>query len=337
MWAVKESPTFRIAVIGVGHWHAPRYIATLNQLGEKIVAVWDTDSTIASKVAGELGVPTEPDLGDLLKATHPDVIVGMGIHSIMPGLIAAMLETPAALVLEKPLGIHAADVEPLAEKIERQGRFAAVAFVNRYTPIWSRIQAMAESGRLGRPSYAYFRIISGSPARYVRDGNNWMLEPELSGGGCLINLGIHALDAFRLFAREPVSVHSSQFGYLVHQESIEDYACALLRSQSGIVGSIEAGYFYPAMAGVDQEWRLVTGNAYLIQKPEGLVIKTMDDNKIEHVPVMSSVDAYHLFLADSLRRLRQGKEPVATFRDGLEALRLVETIYRTAERIRGAG
>lgn len=335
-WAQMREPyPLSVVVVGIGHWHAPRYLTSLRVLGEKIIAVWDTDLAIAQQVASELGVSTGRDLGDLLVSTRPDVIIGMGIHSTMPSCLAMMLEAPAALILEKPLGVRAADVAPLVERAEREGRFAAVAFVNRYTPIWSKLATLHASSRLGRPCYAHFRIISGSPARYVRDGASWMLDPAQSGGGCLINLGTHALDAFRQFVGERVSVVAGQLGHLVHKARIEDYALAILRSDSGILGSVESGYCYAAMAGSDQEWRLVTSNAYLVQRADGLSVQTMDDRRTEQLPVISSADAYHLFLADSLKRIRLGKEPVATLRDGLEVLELVEKIYQVAERTSG--
>jgi|GEM_PF-1374231 len=323
---------FRVAIVGVGHWHARRYIASVVRLEQRIVAVWDDNPSVASRVALETGASTNCDLRDLLAATRPDVIVGLGVHSQMPSLLALMLETPAALILEKPLGISVADVSPLVERVEHQGRFAAVAFINRYTPIWSKVIALASANRLGRRCYAHFRIINGSPARYQRDGSDWVLDPVQSGGGSLINLGTHTLDAFLQFCGESVSVTSAQLGYRTHDLAVEDYSLATLRSVGGTIGCVESGYCFAAMSGGEQEWRLVTSNAYLVQRPDGLVVHTLDDGQTERLPGMSSADAYHTFVSDSLARLRLGLPPIATLRDGLQVLELVNAIYRAAER-----
>jgi predicted dehydrogenase len=323
---------WRVAFVGVGHWHAPRYLESLNQLGEQIVAVWDPDSAVAEHSASTLGAATERDLGNLLARVRPDVIVGMGVHAQMPALIATMLQTPAALILEKPLGIHARDLAPLVAQVEREKRFAAVAFVNRYTTIWDKWAELARMNRLGKPCYAHFRVINGSPQRYVRDQVGWVLDARQAGGGSLINLGTHTLDAFRRFAGEPVSVVSAQLGYRAHHQAVEDFSLAVLQSASGVFGSVESGYCYAGMSGGDQEWRLVTSNAYLRQDAKQCVIKTLDDDKVEIVPTISADEAYHLFITDSLQRLRHAQPPAATLRDGLHVLELIDEIYQRAGR-----
>ena len=294
--------------------------------------MWDTDPLVAERVAAQHRAHTQRDLGALFDATRPDVIVGMGEHVRMPEWLDQMLRVPAALILEKPLGLHARDLAPLVDRVERDGRFAAVAFVNRCTPIWRRWAELARTGRLGQPCYAHFRVINGSPARYPRDGVGWVLDPRRSGGGSLINLGTHTLDAFRQFAGEEVSVVSARLGYRAHAAPVEDYALAILQSAHGVFGSVESGYCYAGMNGGDQEWRLVTTNAYLVQRPDGLTVKTLDDDKLETLPAFSAADAYRAFIADSLRRLRDGDPPIATLRDALHVLELTDEIYRIAGR-----
>jgi predicted dehydrogenase len=324
----------RVAVVGVGHWHAARYLDSLRDLGESVVGVWDTDRGVADRIAAAIGAVTRPDVSDVLRMTRPDVIIGMGEHAAMPALVAAMLETPAALILEKPLGTRPSDVAPLVERVERDGRFAAVAFATRYFPIWQKVDDLARAGRLGRPCYAHFRTLNGPPQRYAHDGSAWMLDPARSGGGSLINLAIHGIDAFRQFAGDPVSVVAAQIGYLAHGAPVEDYALVVLRSTGGVIGTIESGYCYAAMSGGDQEWRLITGNAYLRQRPDGVTVQTLDDGRETREPGTPADAGYQRFVADSLQRFRTGAPPIATMRDALRALELVEEIYRVAGRHR---
>jgi predicted dehydrogenase len=323
-------PALRVAVVGAGHWHAARYFESLRRLGERVVAVWDPDPDAAARAAEATGAATGTALEDVLRRAKPDVIVGMGVHADMPALVSAMLDTHAALVLEKPLGTRASALAPLVERVEQDGRFAAVAFVNRYTPMWKVADELAGAGRLGRLCYAHFRILNGPPERYVRDGVGWMLDAARSGGGSLINLGTHALDAFRRLAGGAVSVAAAQAGYLAHGGPLEDYTVAVLRSADGVLGTVESGYCYASMTGGDQEWRVITSNAYLRQRPEGITVRTLDDGREDHLPGMSPDVAYHTFIVDSLRRLREGAAPIATMRDALGVLELVDEIYRLA-------
>jgi predicted dehydrogenase len=334
---MSNTTPLRVAFVGVGLWLAPRYLESLKQLGEQVITVWDPDFAVAEWFATTLNARTQRDLGELLVATHPDVIVGMGVHAQMPELLETMLQVPAALILEKPLGIHARDLAPLVARVEKEQRFVTVAFVNRYTTIWHKWTALAKANRLGKPCYAHFRVINGSPQRYVRDGVQWVLDARQSGGGSLINLGTHTLDAFRRFTGEEVSVVSAQLGYRAHNRSVEDFSLAVLKSASGVIGSVESGYCYAGMSGGDQEWRLVTSNAYLIQDANTCIVKTLDGDKLETMPTISADEAYHSFIVDSLDRIRRGEMPTITLRDGLRVLELIEEIYRLAGRQDDAG
>lgn len=317
----------RVAVAGVGHWHAHRYLTSVTRLGEDLVAVWDENESTAQWVAGQFGAATGPDLMQLLADQSPDVVIAMAEHAQMPELLAMLLTTSAALIMEKPLGIRSSDLAPLVLEAEHTQRFAAVAFINRYTPFWKVQRELRDAGRLGDLCHASLRLINGSPERYRRDGVNWMLEPERSGGGCLINLGTHLLDAFLQLADGEVVVDSAQLGHAVHKLPVEDHALALLRSSSGLTGLIETGYCYAGLSGGDVEWRLITRNAYITQRPDGVSVQTLDDGQSTHVPGLSSADAYHLFVKDTLDAFREGRPPIATLRDGLGVLNLVDSIY----------
>lgn len=317
----------RVMVVGVGHWHARRYLETVISIGERLVAVWDADDVVAQAVASEFATISRPDLLHLIASQSPDVIIAMAEHAHMPALLEILLTTPAALILEKPLGIDPADLSPLVVEAERKNRFAAVTFINRFTPFWGVQRELAEAGRLGNVCYASLRLINGSPQRYVNQGVDWMLDPARAGGGCLINLGTHLLDAFLQIAGGEVSVDAVQLGYAAYGLPVEDHALAMLRGSEGVTGHIETGYCYAGLSGGDMEWRLITSNAYLCQRPEGLIVQTLDDGLQVHRPVPSSAQTYHHFIVDTLDAIRQGRPPVADLHDGLRVLELVQSIY----------
>ena len=74
------------------------------------------------------------------------------------------------------------------------GRFVAVPLPNRLGPAMVECARLRDAGRLGRIGHAHFRLVNGPPERYRVDGVAWMLDPALSGGGALRNLGIHGVD-----------------------------------------------------------------------------------------------------------------------------------------------
>jgi predicted dehydrogenase len=322
----------RIAVVGVSHWHAPRYLEGLRALGEEIVGVSDPDPAVAGRVAAEVGAPGDDDGLALVERTRPDVVVAMATHAAMPAQTAALLALGPGLILEKPLGRNAAEVEPLVETARRAGRFAAVAFINRQARFWRELDRLAADGRLGPVVHAHFRVVNGSPARYRRDGVAWMLDPAVSGGGALRNLGIHAADALcRLAGDEPLSVAGAAVSRRAHGEAVEEFAAGVVTTAAGFVGTLEAGYTYATMAaGGDAESRVMAANATLIARDGRLLVRTLDDGDEQIHAEESSGVLYDAFLADSLARFRRDAPPVATIEDCWRAMRLLDAIYAAA-------
>jgi len=329
----------RVTVAGVAHWHASRHIQALLEADASIVGVSDGQLAVAERVAGELGCPVYPDYRAMIEGCNPDFALAMGQPNETGEIARYLMEVGLPFAVEKPLGVNAAHVAPLAELERCQGAFAAVALVARYSPLWDKLAELRSQDRLGILSHAHFRLINGPPGRYVRDGVGWMLDPTVAGGGPLMNLGIHCVDAFIHLVAEPVEVISAQVSYQMHGQAIEDFCTAILRSESGIIGTIEAGYTYASMgaggrSSGDREWRIAAGNAYLKENGRYLHVITLDGQE-ETLPCPPSSDYYMRFSADTLDCLRQGRSPVATIADCTRAVQIIDQIYEKAGVDRG--
>lgn len=99
------------------------------------------------------------------------------------------LDRGVHVLLEKPLGHSLASAERVAASADRSDATCMVGFNNRFaTPTRHTIEAI-ESGELGRVTHV--------EANYLRAGgapDGWFTNPEISGGGALIDLGVHAID-----------------------------------------------------------------------------------------------------------------------------------------------
>src|SRR4029077_12267118 len=83
-------------------------------------------------------------------------------------------------------------------------------------------------------------------------GSAWMLSKAETGGGALINLGIHGFDLCRYLTREEPTVVSGVTRHAIRKLEIEDYAHVTLRTPSGVIFLNEASYTFPG-TGSDQE------------------------------------------------------------------------------------
>lgn len=319
----------RVALAGVGHWHARMHLEAARSAGADVIAAWDPDPTVAAGFAAEAGVLSLPTVAALI-AAKPDLTVVMGRPDQVPDLALACIEAGLPIVLEKPAAVSTAALEPLAEAA--RGLFVAVPLPNRCGPIWAEIEALKAAGRLGPVSHAQFRIVNGPPERYRLDGVPWVLDPAIGGGGALRNLGIHGIDAaLDLAGGADLTVVSAAVDRRLHGEAVEEYAIVTLRAPDGMIATVEAGYTYASMApGGDFEWRVSARNAHLIDRGDACRVATLDDGQVRDLAPIPPADRYKAFMADTLDRLARGAPPPVGIGDYLQAMRLIDRAYTEA-------
>lgn len=320
----------RVALAGVGHWHAPMHLDAVRAAGAGIAGVWDPDPAVAARVAAATDTAAVPELAALLVA-KPDLVVVMGHPLQVPDIARACLAAGLPMVLEKPA---ACSTEALAAIAPGPGRFVAVPFANRCSPLWAEFRRLRDAGRLGALAHAHFRVVNGPPARYRSDGVPWLLDPAVGGGGALRNLGLHGIDAaLDLLGDTTLAIIGAAQRSATHGEAVEDYAVATLGSPGGPVVTVEAGYTYASMAaGGDFEWRLAAANATFIDRGDACSVATLDDGACRALDPLPAGARYRAFMESTLACLRRGTAPLAGFDDYLRAMRLVDGIYREAAR-----
>jgi predicted dehydrogenase len=272
--------TIRVAAIEVSHWHALHDAAYLRHLvampDVQLVGIPHSDPALVARRAAEVGrPPTFTDHRQMLAATHPDFVLALGRHRQMAGIAHDLLDQGYPFLMEKPMGINAAEVAAVADKAARLKRFVAVPLAQRYQPFATRARELLAAGRFGPLSHMYVRINRPGPARYPGWDCPWMLDPAEAGGGCLRNLGSHGFDMFLYLTGEETQVTGAQISRRAHGQRVEDYASVLLRSTGGILGTIEVGNGFPR-DGTDGEWKLAGRDAILTMKDGVLKLATAE-------------------------------------------------------------
>jgi predicted dehydrogenase len=322
----------RVAAIGVGHWHSlfdAAYLRTLVRMPEaKLVAVHDPDAALAARRAAELGdPPVFDDYRDMLARTRPDFVIVLGRHCDMAAAAHCLLDEGYPFLVEKPAGVDAAEVHALARKAAAKHAFAAVPLFQRFQPFVAHARRMLAEGAFGPVSHFYFRSNRPTSARYVAWGAPWMLDPAAAGGGCLRNVGLHGIDAFLHVTGEEAHVTGVQLSARALEQPVEDCATVLLRTASGILGTIEVGNTFPGKGG-DAEWKLGGRDALLVQRGAGLHCITAGEEQKLAADLPEPLPAFAL--RDALRRWCRGEAPAAGIEDCHRAMRLVDDAYRLA-------
>ena len=138
---------------------------------------------------------------------------------------AAALERGFAVFCQKPLGRNAAETARVVGAAREADRLLGVDLSYRSTAAACAVRELVRSGALG----AVFAADLTFHNAYGPD-KPWFYDPELSGGGCLVDLGIHLVD-LALWTLSWPRVEAARAW--VHGEPVEDYAVAELELASG--------------------------------------------------------------------------------------------------------
>jgi predicted dehydrogenase len=155
------------------------------------------------------------------------------------------LEAGAAVFCQKPLGRNAAEARAVVEAARKADRLLAVDFSYRFTEGMRRIRALIGEGALGRV-YAVDLVFHNA---YGPD-KAWFYDPALSGGGCVMDLGVHLVD-LALWALDfpgvgRVSSTLLAGGAPLTPGKVEDYAVAQIELAGGASVRLACSWRLPA-------------------------------------------------------------------------------------------
>jgi predicted dehydrogenase len=172
-------------------------------LGEDtLLGCYDVLPDAARRLAADKGCEAFPTLDDLLM-TKPDVVIVAVVHSQLAALAEVALHRGAHVLVEKPAGSCSQDVERIRLAALSTGKMVKVGFNHRFHPGISRAVGEARSGAYGDVMFARARYGHGGRLGYERE---WRANPQISGGGEIVDQGMHLLDLFYwIFGALPLS------------------------------------------------------------------------------------------------------------------------------------
>jgi predicted dehydrogenase len=237
----------RLGFVGLGWIGAARMRALAESGAAEIVAVMDSVAETALAAAAYApGAMIVPDLERLL-AVRPDGVVIATPTALHAGQAIACLDSGAAVFCQKPLGRSAAETAQVIAAARRSDRLLGVDMCYRFARSIVKIKQLADAGAIGE-IFACDLVFHNA---YGPD-KAWYYDRRLSGGGCVIDLGIHLIDLALWFLHDaPLrAVSSRRFarGRLLEggDPALEDYALARLDFAGGATASIACSWNLPA-------------------------------------------------------------------------------------------
>lgn len=213
----------RLGFLGLGWIGRNRMEAMLATGQAQAVAICDPNDEMAQQalelVSGALRVGS---LGDLL-GCEPDGVVIATPSALHDEQCVRAFEAGAAVFCQKPLGRTAAEVEAVLDAGRGADRLLGVDLSYRHMAAMEAIRDQVRAGKLGQMFAADLTFHNAYGPQ-----SSWFWNPELSGGGCLIDLGVHLVDlALWLFGFPEVTGARATLlrdARAVSADDVEDYA-----------------------------------------------------------------------------------------------------------------
>ncbi|QEW03739.1 Gfo/Idh/MocA family protein [Microbacterium lushaniae] len=254
------SAPLRVAVVGLG-WAGQQHIAAYAANPDvDLVAIAGLEDAPRAELAEKFGIPVAvADWQELFSSTPLDA-VSVAVPTFLHAPIAiAALQRGIHVLSEKPIARSAAEAAEMVSAARTAGRVLQVAFNHRQRGDVRALAAEVASGALGRIYHvrASWLRRSGIPAL-----GSWFTSRELAGGGPLVDIGVHMIDAVLDLMGEPrvlsaSAVTHAEFGprglggpdaatggkqFTGSAFDVEDFATVLLRLEGGASVALDTSW-----------------------------------------------------------------------------------------------
>lgn len=249
----------RVGIVGVGNIAQSHIDAYQKDPHAEVYALCDINEERLKKNGEKHGITRlYTDVKEMVKLEELDAVSICTWNCAHAPCAIAALNAGKHVLCEKPMAMNAAQAEEMKAAAERAGKLLMIGFVRRYGNDMRILKEFIDSNALGDIYYA--------KATYLRRNGNpggWFCDKARSGGGPLIDLGVHVIDFVRyaMGNPKPVSVYAvtaeklgnranlkTEPPYLASDHvkgekcDVEDLACGMIRFDNGAVLNVETSF-----------------------------------------------------------------------------------------------
>ena len=332
-------------IIGAGGIAKRRIIPAIkNEKNSIITGIMNRSNP--GKIAKEFGVSFyTSDLDEILSREDIDAVyIATPVYLHKEEVIKAA-ERGKHILCEKPLALTYNDAKAMLDAVKLNGVKFQVGFMMHYHGAHREINRIIKEKKIGTPVYARAQLTCWYPPLK----NAWRQNPELGGGGALIDMAPHLYDLLEMFFG-PVKRILSLTGRVVQAYQVEDSATTLIEFVSGVHATVDTFFNIPDEAArtrleiYGSKGAILTegtlgqdpgGKAEIYEKATDTGYEPMQNKDIENVFKRLPYKQVDIFLAEvkafvnALIEKREITENTGT--DGVHSMKLIDAAYRSAK------
>jgi predicted dehydrogenase len=329
----------KIAVIGVFNIGKNHVKSWANTPGAELVSIADLNPQLCEKVKAEFSIgESYLDYKELLKQSDAEIIsvcLPTGLHE---QVVTDCLRSGRHVLCEKPPATSALEAERMHECSLQTGKQLGYTLQRRFSAEVEAARRAIADRRIG--DVLYGRTIWVRHAPLTLRESQWRFD-QRTGGGSLLDLGIHLLDAawYAMGFPQPVSVsgttsssqvpeYCQRMGMPIPDKMADDSAAAWIRFADGQVLTLESSYGMWTLD--DQEWRCDlhgTDGAVRMYPGPAEIINRDGRRVLEEPEIMKA----HLGVThDFLQAVENNRRPCADGEQGIMLHKMLDAIIQSA-------
>ena len=339
----------KVGIIGTGgisHNHMAGYRTIADKCD--VVAACDIDENKLNAYCDRYGIESRyTDYNVMMQAEKLDCVSVCTWNSAHKGATIAALRGGANVLCEKPMAMNAAEALEMQRVAEETGKLLQVGFVRRFGNDAACLKNFIDAGVFGDIYYA--------KATYLRRNGcpgGWFGDKERSGGGPLIDLGVHVIDLVRYLGGSPraVSAFGSTYDNLgpnragggsatwyaggFDKYSVEDFTTALVKFDNGLTLLVEASFNLNIKKDIGNIELFGTKAGCRID-PEVEIYTQLADRFVDVQPYGSTALSFNGLFENEIKGFINAVLGIGPCRapaeDGVELMRIIDAIYLSAK------
>jgi predicted dehydrogenase len=196
--SVPDAKRLRFAIIGCGLIGRKRMLAMRNQV--EIAYTCDLDGARAADLAKLTpGCRALTDYREALADSTLDAVVVATLNAALAPIAHDAIKAGKHVLVEKPGALNATQLRTLSAAAAKTGALVRIGYNHRFHPALQQARRWIDEGVLGPLLFLRCRYGHGGRKGYDRE---WRADPKLSGGGELIDQGVHVIDLAGWFLGE---------------------------------------------------------------------------------------------------------------------------------------
>ena len=342
----------QIGVIGIGSISASHLNAYKNNKNANVYAVCDLNEERARAAAERYGAEkVYTDYRELLADPAIDAVSICTWNNTHAEISIAAVQAGKHVLVEKPLCRTVEEALEVQRAVESSGKILQVGFVRRYDSNAQLLKSLADQGEFGDIYYA-----KATAFRRLGNPGGWFSDIERSGGGPLIDIGVHIIDLcwYMMGRPKPVAVSANTYhmlgnrsniqnlsfykaaDYDADKNTIEDMANALIRFENGASLMVDVSFTLHAKKD-EMSVRLYGDKGGMEIDPEAVIV-TEKNNTIVNIHPQTDHKGFDFEsgfqneIDHFINNVLSGAQPISPVQDGVEIMKILCGIYESAAR-----